>query len=578
MINKTVILSSFFIFHCLVGFGQSTHNVSLYFFDNPTNVNRIFPTETQTIDSIQLEKIVNQRLHGLYDLGYLAATSKVIYKPENKVEVHFFAKQTFKTVYISQGNLSDEIINKVGFDSKNFKNRPFSYKKITKVFHSILEYAENHGYPFASIKLDSISLTKNSVAAWLNYRSGPMIVFDSLRISGYEKVKSSYLMTHLGIYRGKPYEEKLIKEISNKLNLLSFVSLTETPEITILDGECIIFLNLSQNKVSLFDGILGVLPSQKNDNGVLITGQLNLDLRNLFSTGKRLALEWQSYDAGSQLLDVLYFHPNLFRTPINAQGEFYLLKQDTTFINRELALEFSLLSKNSNQIGFRTEIISSRLISTSGLEDITELPANTDYNLNYYGLNYRVNRLNDVNNPTKGWGLLLNGLVGQKKIIINPVLSDDIYNDVELKTIQYKFTGEIEKFWSIYKNILFRSKLSAGYLNGDNLFQSDLFRIGGLRSLRGFNENQFYTTGFGIANLELRAMFSKETYFLIFFDQGVLSDDFENEIQFPFGTGAGFSFNTNAGIFNFIIALGKSSEQQFGINYSKIHFGYLSRF
>jgi hypothetical protein len=407
-----------------------------------------------------------------------------------------------------------------------------------------------------------------------------MIVFDSLRISGYDGVKTKYLMTHLGIYRGKPYEEKLITEIPNKLNLLSFISMREIPEITITNGKCDIILNLDQNKVSVFDGILGVLPSQKDDGGVLITGQLNLDLRNLFASGKRLALEWQSYDANSQLLDVTYFHPNLFSTPINVQGDFNLLKQDTTFINRELALEFSLLSNSSNKIGFRTEFISSRLISTLGLEDITELPQNTDYNLNYYGLNYHVNRFNDITSPTKGWGLLLNGLVGQKKIIENPTLSDDVYNGVDLKTIQYTLTGEFEKFWSIYKNILFRTKFSGGYLNGDNLFQSDLFRIGGLRSLRGFNENQFYTTGYGIANLEFRAMFSGETYFLLFFDQAVLSDDFEmdGEIQFPFGTGAGFSFNTKAGIFNFIFALGKSNQQEFGINYSKIHFGYLSRF
>ena len=159
---------------------------------------------------------------------------------------------------------------------------------------------------------------------------------------------------------------------------------------------------------------------------MLITGQLNLDLKNLFSSGKRLAIEWQSYDANSQLLDVLYFHPNLFRTPVNIQGDFYLLKQDTTFINRELALELSLLSKNSNKIGFRTELISSRLISTYGLEDVTQLPENTDYNLNYYGLNYTINKFNNINLPSQGWGMLLTGSVGQKKIIENQSLSDDI--------------------------------------------------------------------------------------------------------------------------------------------------------
>ena len=333
-------------------------------------------------------------------------------------------------VNLSQGNVSAEIMNKVGFDSKYFNNRPFSYHRLVRLLNSILDYAENHGYPFASIKLDSIKLTDNKVEAWLNYQNGPMIVFDSLIISGYDKVKSKYLTTHLGIYKGKPYEERLVKEIPNKIKLLSFISLTENPEITLSKGKCTILLNLVQNKVSLFDGILGVLPNQKDGESLLITGQLNLDLKNLFSTGKRLALEWQSYDANSQLLDVLYFHPNIFRTPLNVQGDFYLLKQDTTFINRELAIELSLLSKNSSQIGFRTELISSRLISTSGLEDITELPENTDYNLNYYGLNYRLNRFNNINYPSQGWGVLLKGSVGQKKIIKNPILIEDVYKGI----------------------------------------------------------------------------------------------------------------------------------------------------
>lgn len=98
--------------------------------------------------------------------------------------------------------------------------------------------------------------------------------------------------------------------------------------------------------------------------------------------------------------------------------------------------------------------------------------------------------------------------------------------------------------------------------------------------MRGFVENQFYTSTFGIANLELRAMFSQETYFLVFFDQSALIDELQlsQEVEFPFGTGAGFSFSTSAGIFNFVFALGKSSSQPFSMEYSKIHFGYISRF
>ncbi len=574
------IITTLFFLLTFTGYAQVNYEVSFHFYADSTRVRTILPDVFTKVDSIQLPNMVSQHLGKLYDLGHLAAQSRTIFHSEKKADVYYYANKAYQMAYLSQGSVSDEILNKIGFDTKNFKSKPFSYTKLSKLLNQILDYAENHGYPFASVKLDSIAITSGEISAWLNYQKGPMIVFDSMVVFGYDKVKVNYLMTHLGIYKGKPYEEKLISEIPKKVKLLSFISLTGPPEITISNGKCVINLDLTQQKVSMFDGILGVLPNQKNGNGVLITGQLKLDLMNVFSSGKRIALDWQSYNVGSQLLDALYYHPNIFRTPLNIQTDFNLLKQDSSFINRKFALELSLLSKNSNKIGFRTELVSSNLISTYGMDDLTELPDNTDYNLKYYGLNYQLNRFNDVNFPSKGWGVLLTGSIGQKKIIKNPSLNQDIYIGISLNTIQFRIDGEIEQFLKLYKNILLRSKIAGGYLNGENLFQSDAFRIGGLNSLRGFTENQFYTSAFGVGTMEIRAMFSQGTYFLLFFDQGVLSEfnDISSKTNYPFGTGAGFSFSTSAGIFNFILALGKSSSQPFGFNYSKIHFGYISRF
>ena len=299
---KILIVSSLFFLQSIGGFGQSICDVTLNFHKDSTDLEPIFPNEFLKVDSSKLDKLVSQQLNRLYELGYLAATNTIFYTSEKKAEVHFYANQAFKMAHLSQGNVSDEILNKVGYDSKSFNNRPFSHHKLVRLLVGILDYAENNGYPFAAIRLDSISITLSDVEAGLNYRSGPMIVFDSLFLTGYDKVKTKYLMTHLGIYNGKPYEEKLIKEISNKIKLLSFIDLSENPEINISDGKCDIYLDLVQNKVSMLDGILGVLPNQKNGESLLITGQLNLDLKNLFSSGKRLAIEWQRYDSNSQLL------------------------------------------------------------------------------------------------------------------------------------------------------------------------------------------------------------------------------------------------------------------------------------
>ena len=576
-----IIRLSLFLTLCpLFAIGQAAFNVEMRVYKSQDSHELLFPEEGHDADSLKLQKLINAKLQSLYGLGYLACTYQIKRGKSHEISVNFFAGEPFRMAMLNTGNVPSEILNKAGYSGTAFSGRSFSYNRIARLINSILDHAENNGYPFASVKLDSIKITNHEISAMINYQPGPYIIFDSLYLKEFDKVKEKYIMAHLGIYKGKPYEEKLIREISNKLKLLSFVTLTEKPEIIISEGKCSVGLALRQNKVSRIDGIIGVLPNQKDGNKVLITGRVNLDLRNLFTSGKRLMLNWQSYDALSQLLDVLYFHPNLFRTPLNIQGDFHLLKQDTTFLNRRLGIELSLLSKNSSMLGFRSEFISSRLISTYGYEDAGELPYNSDYNLNYYGLNYNFNRLNDPLFPISGWSLALHGSVGQKKIIRNPAFKDEVYKGIDMNTLQYRVKLDVIKYWKIVNNFILKTQIGGGHLSGSYLFRSDLFRLGGLNSLRGFAENRFYVSGYAIGSIEFRAVFSGQTYFMVFFDQSVINEAVGDgfSVQSPFGTGGGFSFNTAAGTFSIVLALGKSERQSFSFSQAKIHFGYVGRF
>ena len=561
---------------------QSDWQVAVRYSD-PLSGSLSMPDEVfKAADSSGVIRQANRRLRSLYAMGYLAAGYDLQWKPgnNNNVTVNMLPGQIFTLASLSAGNLSDELINKAGIDIETLQRKPFSFHQIARIFQKALDNAENNGYPFASIKMDSLHITGEQISGQINYQSGPQITFDSLHIVGDLKVKTAYLMAHLGIYKGGLYDERIIEAIPQKIKLLSFVALSSRPEITIVGGKCHIKLALQKQQVSRFDGILGILPNQNEKGGLLITGRVNLDLHNLFSSGKRLLFIWQNYDANSQLLNIRYEHPNLFRTPVNITGDFELLKQDTSFLNRELGIALSMWSKSGQELGFHTRFKSSRLISTTFLKDISSLPDNTDYNLNYYGLNYYVNKFDNLQFPTQGWMFDFEGLVGQKKIIRNYTLPDSIYRGVSFNSFQFTLTSEVSGIWKIYKNLLLYSKFSGGYLQAKQLFQSDLFRLGGLKSLRGFLENEFYASAYGLVNVEVRAVFSGQTYFMLFYDQAVFKSslDAENQSQHPAGLGAGFSFNTTAGIFNFVFALGHSQAQPLSFDYSKVHFGYTGRF
>jgi outer membrane protein assembly factor BamA len=561
-------------------FAQQKWDVEVHFYASMQKNEKIFPDERFQIDSLQIDTLIGRRLKDLYALGYLKANYNIEQQDSLKYNVNFYSGDIFNTIAISSGNVSEGILNKISYRPDHFRDKAFSYQRIVKIFDEILKYSESNGFPFASVKLDSITFQQNGLSAILNYSSGPKIVFDSLIVSGFDNVSEKYLMAHLGIYSGKAYDERLVREIRQKIGLLSFIRLTEEPLVVIRDGVCNIHIEIEPLKVSQVDGIIGLLPNQRNGEQLLITGQALLDLRNLFSSGKTLTFQWQSFDAKSQLLDVLYYHPNIFKTPVNVEGACNLLKQDTTFLTRSARLELSFLARNSSQIGFGIDVFNSRLISSAGLESITQIPQNNDFNLNYYYLNYRLKRFDDVISPRSGWGLRVAASAGQKKIIKNPAIDEEVYAGIDLNSIQYKLDAEIDKYWKISPILGSRTRWLAGYLSSDNLFESDLYRIGGLRSLRGFAEKEIFASAFTILNLELRAYLSSDTYFLVFFDQAVYTSQLvkDDEINYPFGSGLGLTFDTNAGTLNFVFAMGKSSTQPFAVNNSKIHFGYIARF
>ena len=128
---KSIIISSILFLFGTIGFAQSAFDISLLFYQDSTKKMERFPGESLKVDSLQLGKVINQRMHLLYELGYLGATNSLNYQSDRKVEVCFFTNQVFKMIHLSQGNISEEIMNKVGFDPGDYNNRPFFLNTFT---------------------------------------------------------------------------------------------------------------------------------------------------------------------------------------------------------------------------------------------------------------------------------------------------------------------------------------------------------------------------------------------------------------------------------------------------------------
>jgi outer membrane protein assembly factor BamA len=520
-----------------------------------------------------------QWMYRVYENGYLLAN----YETENvdsvSVEIHLELGERFEWATLTQGNLPDQLLSKTGYKPNFFNQKIVNFRKISRFFEKVIEYSENSGYPFAGIQLSALAVMNNQVSAEIDFDPGPYIVFDSLMMINKNEIKPGFLSAYLKIKPGSAYDQRKIDNIPDLVNPLPYLSLEDLPSLYFANEQCKVSLELKDQKASAFDGIIGFLPNQNEAGKLLVTGQVYLKLENLFRSGKRLELNWQRVNIQSQELDLAYDHPSLFRLPLDFGFAFNLYKQDTTFLTRKLNLNIFYNNNAKGRIGinYRREV--SRLLETD-TTGITERPIYADYNLNYYGLLYRYNSLDHIFFPTNGWEIGIDVDIGNKNIIKNAYIDDDFYSDIPDHGLQWMTKFRINKYFNLRPRNIFLTRLSGGYMDGDQLFLNDLFRLGGLNTIRGFNEMFFYASHYIIGTLEYRYLFENESQLVVFFDGSYLGFDINNDSyqDFPVGVGAGISISTGAGLLNVIYAVGKSNDQPFNIRYSKIHIGYTGRF
>ena len=120
----------------------------------------------------------------------------------------------------------------------------------------------------------------------------------------------------------------------------------------------------------------------------------------------------------------------------------------------------------------------------------------------------------------------------------------------------------------------------ASWLINDQIFINEMNRLGGLKSIRGFDDQSLLASSYVIGTAEYRFLLEQNSYVYLFSDFGY----FENKntefttYNAPVSFGAGISFQTKAGIFTINYALGRLENTQFLIRSAKIHFGFVNYF
>lgn len=531
------------------------------------------------MDSLGLSNFVKGKYQELHQAGFLLPRENVVLNSADSLWLRVDSGDRFSWLGLGIGNVDPVLLVKAGVDLRRFSNKPLDYRQVARMMESIISESENRGYPFAALRLDSLQRSGSDFSASLNLDEGPFISFDSIKVTGDSRIKPKFLSNFLQIRYGEPFSQKKVTDGISQIKTLPYLRWEGAPELSFQNEQATLYLPLADRKINSVDGIIGFLPNELDGNKLLITGQVDIALYNLGGRGRNYELHWQRFNQQSQSLLISGWEPLLLGTPIDMGLSFSLLKEDTTFLNRDFRLEFGSRILRDGYLKFFTRRQAGDLLAVNGLENLTELPNSGDFRFNNYGFNYKHILLDDVFFPRRGMAAALEFSIGNKNILQNTAIPSELYADIEMKTLQYYLTAMIEKHFYLRPQWGIWTRLSGGVVDNENLFLNDLFRLGGLRTIRGFNENFFFANQYLYLNVEPRFYFDTYSYFMIFADLGsienaVLSLPRDN----TFSAGMGLSLETGNGVFNFVYGLGRSNTQEFAFNLSKIHFGYTGRF
>lgn len=508
----------------------------------------------------------------LYAKGYLEASMDSCTTRGDTTTCPLRLGTVYRWAHLSRGNVGVEIASQARFREKLYRDEPVTPRQVGRLVEGLLDLCENTGHPFAELRLDSIRSTGDGLHASLHLDQGRLVLLDSIVVRGTARTSDRYLYNYIGLEPGDPYNERAIMALRRRLREIPFVQVVRAPYVQFTEERTKLFLFLDDKKASSITGILGVQPDPVTGD-VIITGDLDLKLKNALRRGENIALNWRRLRDRTQELILGFNYPFLLNTPFGTDLGLRIFRRDTTFLEVNAHLAVELLLQQGDKLSF---ILNNK--SSDRLGTLTQpIPGLADVKVLSYGLALARERFDYRLNPRSGHSAVLSATAGRKRT--NTAVFGDT-GPTEKRTVQYQLDGKAVAHLRWGSRGTIRTAAQGGWMINDDLFANELYRIGGIKTMRGADEASIFASAFAIGTVELRYLYEENANFFVFVDQGwwenaaadqYLKDD-------PLGFGLGTSFETKAGIFSLTYALGQQFGNPLELRSGKIHFGFISLF
>ena len=595
---KKIFLFFTLIFH-LESYAQLSMQVvfenekdSLFFIKNQPDFSK------KLTDSAAVVSLLRGVTGSFHKQAYLESSFDFISKKDSILILKFHLGNRYEWAQLRNGNVSEAFLAQVGYREKLFENKAFIYSEIVDIEEKLLSYAEDNGYPFAQVWLDSLMIQNSQISAALMMKTGAIFKFDTINTEGSVKISSTYLQNYLELKKGAFFSRSKILQISRRLADLPFLSERKNPTITFKENNtATINLFLENKKASRWDFLVGVQPNTTTNGSqkFTITFNGNADFQNLLGLGERIFANFENLRPQSPRLNLKVTYPYILNFPFGFDGSFDLYKRDSVYIETHLNLgaQYMLGGNDYLKLFWNNYKSNNLIINALQITQTKQLPATLDISTNTFGLELSKQKLDYRFNPRRGWSLILRGSAGVRQVrknsdILNLKDSSDstfnfskLYDTLSLKNFQYTISSQSAYYVPFLKRGVLKIGIQGGFIfTTSPISQNEQYRIGGNRILRGFNEESIFASRYAVGTLEYRFLLGRNSYLYAFGDVGYVEDVTRTTRRYdtPIGFGAGITFETKVGLFGFTLAAGREQGNPIDFRNTKTHFGYVSLF
>ena len=403
---------------------------------------------------------------------------------------------------------------------------PLRPDRLEADIHRLLDRYEEAGHPLAQIRVAETmapAAERAALRVTLQIDEGPALWLRRVEAPDDARATPELLAYLAGLEENKSLRGYDPDAIQRRLQAHDLFETVGPPQLRVADdGGAVLQIPIEEAPPGAFDAVLGYLPaSQTRDSGQLV-GSGHLVLQHLFGGGRRAEFALDRRPGRTSIVDVSVADPYLFGRPVRLAGRFRGEQRDSTYGERVYELE------GGYRLGNGLE-----LTATLSREAVRPGPAGTPVRgarqhipratTLFYGVGVRYRQLDRSRNPRRGVSLNVQLSQGRKERRLRRVAASGDTTRVSDSFRQERLRGRVRTYLPLFDRQVFVAGGDGSVLLSRDYDRSDLFRLGGATSLRGYDEDRFAGNVVARGLVEYRLQLDRASYAHAFFDLGYVA-------------------------------------------------------